>query len=434
MWEALVEPRGPADAESRRSARLLATLLVLLIPMGVASALIQLALVPGFLPTFMAMIVALAVLSVAYALARTGRVQAGALLTVGAISAACLGAVSFNAEERLSPAFLLLAILLASALLPLRHALALALVDAAFLAAIVGKRFLSVPVLLASAVLFAIGSALILALAVHRDRLERDRQATLTDAATKLRLADRLSTVGLLTAEITHEISSPLTGALCNLELAQRQALPPGVDQYLKHAELGLSHVIEILHRLKPMARYEPVAPQLIEFRPAVDAALRLIHTHVTRRAQLVLEAHAMPYVYVQADATRLGQVIVNLVMNAAQAVELEGSRGREIRVVVDHTAGWASVTVEDTGPGIPPDVLPHLFAPFFTTKPSEQGSGLGLAIAQGIVSDLGGRLEVQSELGRGSRFAVRLPAVVSSTEAVDLKRLLAMRMAKPLR
>jgi CheY-like chemotaxis protein len=110
------------------------------------------------------------------------------------------------------------------------------------------------------------------------------------------------------------------------------------------------------------------------------------------------------------ADAHQLGQVIINLVSNAHHAVR--GAETRRIIVTTRHEAapGFVSLTVEDTGPGIPPDIERRMFEPFFTTKPLGQGTGLGLPLCRGIVEDHGGALRVDGRPGRGARFVVELP------------------------
>jgi signal transduction histidine kinase len=118
------------------------------------------------------------------------------------------------------------------------------------------------------------------------------------------------------------------------------------------------------------------------------------------------------PVPMVKANESRLGQVFLNLLLNAAQAIPDGAAAEHEIRIRT-RTDGLGRVLVEvsDTGRGIPEELRARIFDPFFTTKPPGQGTGLGLAIAQGIAADHGGRIEVISRLGKGSIFRVVLPA-----------------------
>jgi CheY-like chemotaxis protein len=117
------------------------------------------------------------------------------------------------------------------------------------------------------------------------------------------------------------------------------------------------------------------------------------------------------PVPKVHADAARLAQVFINLLINAVQALDESKAASNRVEVRTSTTGeGWAVVEIRDTGYGIPPENMSRIFDPFFSTKPIGSGSGLGLSICHGIVSALGGRIEVESELGRGSSFRVVLP------------------------
>jgi signal transduction histidine kinase len=133
-------------------------------------------------------------------------------------------------------------------------------------------------------------------------------------------------------------------------------------------------------------------------------AALRIRH-----RARVVTEFAEVPLVV--ASEARLGQVFLNLLVNAAEAIGDEDSDRNEIRLRLRAQEGSVLAEVEDTGAGIPESVLPRIFDPFFTTKPVGVGTGLGLWVCHGIVTAHGGKIEVHSEAGKGTRFRVILPA-----------------------
>jgi len=141
-----------------------------------------------------------------------------------------------------------------------------------------------------------------------------------------------------------------------------------------------------------------------------LDSTLRLAHNEIKHRAQLRRDYHKVPRVL--ANQARLGQVFLNLLVNAAQAIGDGPQRDAEIRIaIVPHASGMVAVEVRDTGPGIPPAAMRRLFTPFFTTKPVGIGTGLGLSICQRIIQGFGGAIEVESAPGDGATFRVLLCA-----------------------
>jgi len=140
-----------------------------------------------------------------------------------------------------------------------------------------------------------------------------------------------------------------------------------------------------------------------------LEVAVDLTASEMRHRARLVTDYGATPLV--DADESRLGQVFVNLLVNAAQAFPTGRSDTNQIRVVTTTDAdGRAVVEVHDTGAGIPAPVMPRIFDPFFTTKAEDKGVGLGLAVVYGIVQAHGGDIEVESAPGSGTRFRITLP------------------------
>jgi CheY-like chemotaxis protein len=141
-----------------------------------------------------------------------------------------------------------------------------------------------------------------------------------------------------------------------------------------------------------------------------IESSLRMAWNEIRHRAQLVREYTDVPPV--EANESRLGQVFLNLIVNAAQALPDGYANENQIRVRtrVDEL-GRVVAEIEDTGPGIPPEVLPRLFTPFFTTKPRGLGTGLGLSICKRIITSFGGDISVETQLGRGTVFRVTLDA-----------------------
>ncbi|MBK9518639.1 MAG: DUF3365 domain-containing protein [Anaeromyxobacter sp.] len=228
---------------------------------------------------------------------------------------------------------------------------------------------------------------------------------------------DRLAALGTLAAGVAHELNGPLACAGSNLGHATwllgatpLAATPAGAEALaaLADAGEGVRRAALIVRDLRTFSRPdERLGP--VSVRAAVEAALSLARPMLAQRAELRIELQDVPLVVASHD--RLVQVFLNLLVNAAQALPAERERRDQIRVATlsDHLGGVA-VEVSDTGVGIAPHDLARLFDPFFTTKPPGQGTGLGLSVSHGIVTRLGGRIEVDSAVGRGTTFRVVLP------------------------
>jgi signal transduction histidine kinase len=254
-----------------------------------------------------------------------------------------------------------------------------------------------------------------------------DEMARRLDERDKLRAAlargEKLASVGALAAGVAHEINNPLTTILgyANLLLEDR---PEG---HPDHAALGLvadeaRRVQGIVRRLLDYSRAEtsasPRAP--VDLNALAERVARLIEpTTKSKRLELRLElAEGLPHPV--AEVGRLEQVVVNLGQNAVHAMDGPGvitirtlrpaAPGADTAAPTPALTPEVAIEVEDQGPGIPPDLVDRIFEPFFTTKGPGVGTGLGLAVSQQIALDHGGRIEVKSALGRGSRFRVILP------------------------
>ena len=261
-------------------------------------------------------------------------------------------------------------------------------------------------------------------------RREQEQERHRNEAERKLleqRLAeaDRLSALGTLAAGVAHEINNPLAYVMLNLEWVARKlpsvhgdaASLEGLTAMLTEARQGVERVSTIVRELRSFSRIEGEARVRIDLGAVVDSALKIVAHEIRPRARVV--ASGEPVKPVLGSQARLEQVVVNLLLNAAQAMEDEHPERNEIRVSVRPDGeGHAVLEVNDNGPGIPADVLPRIFDPFFTTKPVGLGTGLGLSICHGIVMALGGRISVYSDAGEGASFRVRLPTVEPEGEA----------------
>jgi signal transduction histidine kinase len=234
----------------------------------------------------------------------------------------------------------------------------------------------------------------------------------------RLAQTDRLTSLGTLTAGIAHEINNPLAYVLLNLGYVDEEIsklVPPGARSKelrlaVEHARSGAERIRDIVRGLKTFSRPESEALGPIDVAQLADTSLAMIAHEVRHRARVVKDYARVPKVI--ANESRLGQVFLNLLLNAVQALPEGRNAINEIRVVVrspdpEHVV----VEVHDNGMGIPPQVRGRIFEPFFTTKPVGIGTGLGLAICHGIITSLGGKLSVDTEVGRGSVFTVELPA-----------------------
>jgi len=240
----------------------------------------------------------------------------------------------------------------------------------------------------------------------------------------QLLLADRLSAIGTLAAGVAHEINNPLAFIHANLGCLHELLERPhgfGGGEGLREAQVLVSEMREgveriglIVRELKTYGRSASEAEERGASVPrVVDYALRIVKSETRRRARVVKDLGEAPAA--RMPEPQLGQVLVNLIMNAVQAVQGEPA-GNEIRITSswDEAAGAVVLRVSDNGPGIPAAVLPRIFDPFFTTKPVGVGTGLGLFVCRNLVEAAGGTITVESRPGRGTTFTIALPPAVS--------------------
>ena len=259
-----------------------------------------------------------------------------------------------------------------------------------------------------------------LALIVTQDLSEADR---LRD---ELARHERLVATGTLAAGIGHEVNNPLTYIVTNLELVQEaieatckvapsEPLRESLEM-LAEARDGVEHIRKIIHGLRSFSATRE-GRVTVSLDDALRIAIEMARHEIRPRAELVLEL--TPAAPVLGDLGQLAQVIVNVLLNAAQAFQ-DGDVGRNritVRIATD-ARGHAVLEVRDNGPGIAADVLPRVFDPFFTTKPVGQGSGLGLSISHGLVLALGGEITCESAPGAGTTVRISFPPVARAVEA----------------
>ncbi|HEY4105439.1 MAG TPA: ATP-binding protein, partial [Polyangiaceae bacterium] len=245
----------------------------------------------------------------------------------------------------------------------------------------------------------------------------------------QLRLTETMSTVGTLAAGMAHEINNPLTYVIANLEyLAER--LPehgPWLGERqarewvsaLSEAREGAARVQRIVKDLKDASRGGEDHFGAVNIEQVLESTLKLAANELQHHARVVREYQRVPAV--NGNAARLGQVFLNLLVNAAHAIREGAADANEIRLVLRTDAtGRVVIEVRDSGHGIPEEHMARLFEPFFTTKDVGEGTGLGLFICHRIVSDLSGAIEVESSPGSGSVFRVILPSAGAPSEPAD--------------
>jgi signal transduction histidine kinase len=223
----------------------------------------------------------------------------------------------------------------------------------------------------------------------------------------KLSHVSRLASVGALCASVTHEANNLGMGVLANLALLQHQIPALAGDEVLEETIQTVKRMSSMLADVCAFARRDGAGVEWVDVNTVVATACRWIRRRVQHQARLVTSLGEVPPI--AADATELRQVLINLLLNAVQAIEKRGGSDNRIVVQTRSEGDKLIVTVEDTGVGVPPDLKTQIFEPFYTTNQGNAGVGLGLSITSEIVRRLGGEIEVE-RLDQGSLFKVVLP------------------------
>jgi signal transduction histidine kinase len=305
----------------------------------------------------------------------------------------------------------------------------------------------------------ALTSLLALVMANHQMHVERESRivelstlnatmvrmnASLEDAQNQVIQAEKLASIGQISAGVAHEINNPVAFVLSNLgslesyvaqicellgayvdaeknapaalaqHLAQARTLRESKDfdfvrgdivALLAESRDGLMRVKRIVQDLRDFSRGSSDERwQTIDLHAALDSTLNIVRNEIKYKASIVKSYGDLPDI--ECLPSRLNQVFLNLLVNASHAIDANGTI--TLATGVEGTEAW--VRISDTGSGIRPEHLNRLFEPFFTTKPVGEGTGLGLSVSYSIVRNHGGRIEVESELGRGTSFTIRLP------------------------
>jgi len=244
----------------------------------------------------------------------------------------------------------------------------------------------------------------------------------------QLVISDRMASVGLLAAGVAHEINNPLAAVLSNLDLASDELAngtsgpgsfangsspaiaAPALVEEIADARVAARRIRDIVRDLKMFSRASDDSAGPTDVHRVLDSTLRMASNETRHRARVLRRFNPVPLV--DANESKLGQVFLNLIVNAAQSIPEGHVQHNEIAITTASTSDRRVVVeLRDTGSGISPDVMHQLFTPFFTTKPSGVGTGLGLSICHRIVTSMGGEITVDSKLGHGTTFRVHLRA-----------------------
>lgn len=226
----------------------------------------------------------------------------------------------------------------------------------------------------------------------------------------QLRHADRLATIGQLVAGVAHELNEPLTNILGFAQLTKkRPELPVQAQEDIEKIVTSSLHAREVIKKLMIFARQMPPRKTKVNVNKIIEEGLYFLESRCIKEGIKVVRSLSPDLPKITADPAQLTQVLVNLVVNAIQA--MEGGGNLTIKTTSDEK--HISLVIEDSGVGMSKDVLKKIFIPFFTTKEIGKGTGLGLPVVHGIISSHGGKIEVESEIGRGSTFKIELPITV---------------------
>jgi signal transduction histidine kinase len=226
--------------------------------------------------------------------------------------------------------------------------------------------------------------------------------------------ADRLATIGQLAAGVAHELNEPLGNILGFAQLVSKSSeLSPQLTQDVGKIINASLHAREVVKKLIIFARQMPTKKSKLNLNQIVEEGLYFFESRCAKEGIELVRKFSINLPEITADPTQLHQVLVNLVVNAIQAMP----DGGKLTIETLSKDGYISLIVEDTGAGMSDEILRQIFNPFFTTKEVGEGTGLGLSVVHGIVSSHGGIIKADSAVGKGSRFEVQLPVNIPSKE-----------------
>ncbi|MBL8951319.1 MAG: HAMP domain-containing protein [Myxococcaceae bacterium] len=221
--------------------------------------------------------------------------------------------------------------------------------------------------------------------------------------------SEKMSAIGELSAGLAHEVKNPMVGIVGFAQLGQESTSLDEAREYFKLIDNDAQRANGILQNLLEFARPPDVEQEVLEFNQVVAGAVRLTAHQLQLNGVRVHTDYADGLPKIRGNGNQLRQVLLNLLMNASQA--MEGFKDKHLYVQTKGGDAGAQVSVRDVGPGIAPDAQARIFEPFFTTKPRGKGTGLGLSVSRSIIEAHRGEIRVESEMGKGATFFIRLPS-----------------------
>jgi signal transduction histidine kinase len=248
------------------------------------------------------------------------------------------------------------------------------------------------------------------ALVLERRQAEMERERF----QEQLRRADRLATIGKLAAGVAHELNEPLGAILGYAQLTLREfGIPDQMGRNLEKIVKASLHAREVIRKLLLFSRQVPSEKRPIQLNTVVNDGLYLLESRCIKSGVKIGLRLGKSLPEISADPAQIQQVVLNLGVNAIQAMPAGGI----LKVITEAVGDHVRLILEDTGIGMDPATVSQIFNPFFTTKDVGQGTGLGLSVAHGIITAHGGTIHVDSAPGSGSRFEILLPALAQSVE-----------------
>ena len=354
----------------------------------------------------------------AYILARTKHYRLGAVLAVLGMGIGCALALYFDTTSVMHICWMSIQVLIAATVLSLQATLMTAVVTLSlpFIIMSIQSTWFSLETGQAT-IFLAIVSVLALSTMRHRTLLEKERSQALLDLKEQLIATDRMVAMGTLAAGVAHEINNPLAYVIANRDLLEDELINPSkpgtvskVNRRLTVMAEGLERVRSIVADLNTYAKPEatPDISATANLSEVIQAAVSIAGNAIRNRA--TLHQGLRPNTIVQANQRRLEQVLINVLVNAAQAIPEGDSANQHIDISVRTEENLAVIDISDTGAGISPEHIERVFDPFYTTKPVGEGTGLGLAISQSIIAKSGGSIAISSVVGEGTTVSIRLP------------------------
>lgn len=264
--------------------------------------------------------------------------------------------------------------------------------------------------------------------AVQRELRESVNRGERKKMEDQLMLSDRMASVGMLAAGVAHEINNPLAALIANLDYItqeltvslhahEAETAGPAINlaqvarefaEPLQDAVVSAERIRQIVRDVRIFSRPNEERRGPVDVLVVLESTLRMAQNEIRHRARIVKDYGPVPAAF--GNDARVGQVLLNLIVNAAQSIPEGHADSNEIRIITRTDAqGRAVIEVRDTGTGMSPETLKRIFDPFFTTKPVGIGTGLGLSICHRIITGLGGEIHADSQLGRGTTFSVSL-------------------------